>query len=93
MLEPARQSWFDRFPLNPLQNWEKKKSVHLYVKAVCAVKRVKSQAIVLAWQSGVRCAVSRLTWPGSCVRVFVAQIRVDDLNIFWELVLGFLWNI
>lgn len=64
----------------------KKKSVRMYAMSVCVVKRVeKSQPIVLAWQSGVRCAVSQLTWPGLCVHVCVGQLRVADLKI-WGLV-------
>lgn len=72
VLEPAKQSWFDRFPLNPdeVQKKKKKKCMRVcYVCACCQACLKKSQPRVLAWQSGVRCAVSPLTWPGSSVRV------------------------
>lgn len=70
MLEPAKQSWFDRFRLNPGEV-PKKKKMCTHVCYVCVWSSVskKVNPIVLARQSGVRCAVSQLTWPGLCVHV------------------------
>lgn len=40
MLEPAKQSWFDRFSLNLGDSQKKKICVRTYVMSVCVARRV-----------------------------------------------------